>query len=273
MTAPIANETETYAGAALGMLAAEPVPILDGRALVFRELSGEPTIVETEQWADRPHRTRRKVTVTDVASLVLYATGQAEARQLELWADEASATVVAVLNAPEGPETPNWTDHRATLALRSSPEWRAWTEVSGKLLGQEELAEFVEDHSADIVRPEPAVMLELAQSFHARSKVAFEATRMLDSGRRALEYRETVEARAGRKGEIAIPATIDLALRPWEGCDAYRVSARLRYRISDGVLRIGVKLIDPDAVLRAAFGDVVDAVEGGTEVRAYRGKP
>lgn len=265
--------TETRAAASLGMLAAEPVPILDGRALAFRELDGEVNVLDLEPYQDRPFRTRRKVTVTDVESLVLYANGQAEAGQLELWADEATATVVAVLNGPEGPETPNWTDHRATLTLRRSPEWAAWLGLSGKLMGQEEFAEFVEDHAADIVRPEPAIMLELAQSFHASSKVAFEATRMLDSGRRALEFRETVEAKAGRKGEIEIPATIDLALRPWEGCDPYRVSARLRYRIADGVLRIGVKLIDPDAVLRAAFGDVVDAVESGTEVQAFRGKP
>jgi hypothetical protein len=49
-------------------------------------------------------------------------------------------------------------------------------------------------------------------------------------------------------------------VQPFEGASAFRMTARLRYRISAGGLRIGYKLDRPEDVLREAFDDVTQVV-------------
>jgi len=111
-------------------------------------------------------------------------------------------------------------------------------------------------------------MLELAQSFQAKTKVDFESAQQLANGRRSLQFKETVDARAGQKGEIEIPAEFKLALKPFVGTDPYAVTARFRYRINGGNLLIGYKLNRPADVQRSAFGDIVDAIKAGLTERA-----
>lgn len=241
-----------------------------GAILLVTMRDGSRGILDTDQYAVWPRRTQRSVTFADPAHFVDYV-NRHDATRTELWADEATGAMVAILDAPDG--GPGWCGHRATLKLQQTPEWLAWTAASGVLSKQEAFAEFIEDRLADIVRPEGAIMLELAQSFQANSKASFESSRFLADGRRALEFREDVEARAGRKGEIEIPATFDLGLRPFVGCDPYKVVARLRYRIGDGHLSIGFKLNQPEDVVRAAFADVASAVSAGAPTDVWFGKP
>lgn len=252
-----------------------PPQTLDiGKVYLVTDADGDRSVIDTDAYGAYPRRTARTVGVDDVASLVTYVNDLASADPIpEVWADQSGAKVVAILDPPDL-ATPGWCSHRAVYSLRATPEWDLWLSKSGVLMGQTEFAELIEDRAADIVRPEPAVMLELAQSFNATGKVDFQSASYLADGRRALEYRETIEAKAGRTGQIEIPATFDLALRPWWGCDPYRVVARLRYRIEGGALRIGCKLVDPARVLEAAFGDVVAAVEAGLATGTVRrGRP
>jgi hypothetical protein len=247
----------------------------DGSLFVATDRDGHKHVIDTEKYAPRPRRTTRAVTFTDPTHFAEYFAAHAGPRELdgvEVWGDEQAATFTGIIDAPS-PDQPGWAGHRATLKLTTSTEWSAWSGASGQLMGQEGFAEFIEDRSADIVRPTGAEMLELAQSFQAHTKVTFESAQILADGRRALEYREDVEARAGAKGQIEIPGTFDLALRPFLGCDPYKVVARFRYRMGGGNLQIGFKLNRPEDVLRAAFGDVVERVAAGTGRTVWMGRP
>lgn len=228
-------------------------------------------VVDLSEYRDSPRRFRRSVGVFDAESFLDYVKRNGNDDQLEVWADEERRTVQAVLNGPD--DFAGWCDHTATLTLRTTPAWKAWTEGSGKLLGQTVFAEHIEDNLPDIVKPTGAEMLELAQTFQSTSKVDFQSHRFLDNGQRALEYTEATEAKAGRRGQIAIPAVFELGLRPFLGGDPYRVVARLRWRIADGDLRIGYKLDRPEEVLRAAFGDVVSKIDEAVAVRVNQGRP
>jgi uncharacterized protein YfdQ (DUF2303 family) len=116
-------------------------------------------------------------------------------------------------------------------------------------------------------------MLELAKSFQATKGVTFRSDKRLDNGQVQVLYEETIEAKAGQRGEMTVPPVFVLALQPFEGSDTYRVQARLRYRISDGTLTIGYVLDRPEDVIRAAFDDVLAEIETTTELTAYRGTP
>ena len=115
-------------------------------------------------------------------------------------------------------------------------------------------------------------MLELAQTFKATKAVKFEQSKRLKSGETKLEYREDIEAKAGARGSLDIPDEIALALAPFERGEAYRVTARLRYRIGDGQLALSYVHIRPRDVLLDAFGQVAAAIADESGVEIWHGK-
>lgn len=255
---------------ATAQLAAMPMELEPGCIYLVQD-NGTQTVVDTDRQAAVPRRATRTVTVRTPESFVTYMADKQSAH-VEVWADEPGRTITGILNPPTATQ-PAWADHRCKLALRLSPEWQRWTDLDGKLLKQETFAEHIEDNLAAIVRPEGAEMLELAQSFQAANHVTFESAKFLDSGRRVLEYRENLEARAGRRGQIEIPTEFELGIAPFVGLPAFRVTARLRYRITEGGLVLGYKLNRVDDVLRAAFADAADVVAQKLGVVVLEGLP
>lgn len=225
------------------------VPTASGRVIDLER--------EREQFRANPRRKTGNYTVHDAESFLAYLAKHGN-EDAEVWADYPAARLTGVLNAHG--DVPEWEDHRVVYAVLHTDAWKAWTASDGRLMGQEEFAEHIEARSIDIVKPSAADMLEIAQTFHATNNVAFESATRLSDGQRQLRYREQLDAKAGRAGDLTIPETFTLALKPFEGADAYRVTARLRYRITEGNLRIGYKLDRPADVLREAFGGVVDAI-------------
>lgn len=180
----------------------------------------------------------------------------------EVFADPIAFKVTGVINADSDAADgiAGWRDHTVVLESRKTPQWAAWESRDGQLLEQQSFAEFVEDRVVDFVTPTGAEMLELAQTFMANTKVDFKSAAILSSSQRALQFEETIAARAGHKGQIEIPASFEVGLTPFEGGAAYRVNARFRYRIREGHLSLGFKLDRPEDVLRTAFGDVRAAI-------------
>lgn len=260
--------------------ATAPTPLDEERffSVVVPE-GGHLEVIDLEKhldaFRDRPRRKTGAYTVHDADSFVTYLDKHA-LPETEVWADTTRATITAVINAhtesdDPGPGSAGWQDHRATYTVRHTDAWNAWRAHDGKLLDQNTFAEHIEDRSVDIVRPTAADMLELAQTFQATIGVSFESSKLLSSGQRQLEYKETVESRAGRRGQLEIPRDFDLALVPFEGAEAYKVTARFRYRITDGQLRIGYRLERPDDVVRGAFLDVVEDIRNQVEAPVFRG--
>lgn len=239
---------------------ADPFLIAPDEVYAFRAASGTVHVVDGRLYQFRAKGNR---TVFDAASFVAYIDTQRE-DGAKVWVDETTFAATAVLN-DHGPDLPGWGDHRITLNVRRTDSWQAWAKFDGQLASQTQLAEHIEDNAPDVVQPAAAEMLEIAQSFQANTKVTFESSKFLAGGQRALEYREDTEARAGHKGSLEIPAEFALGLQPFIGSEVYRVTARFRYRIGEGQLRIGYKLNRPADVLRAAFGDVVRVIRAGLD--------
>jgi len=267
------------------LAAAEPAELEPGKvyAVAIPHGGAVQTIdLDKDIYRFAPRRKIGTATVHDAASFITYLGKHGQAGETEVYADLSQARLVAVINghlastvegdvAVEG--LPGWCDHRLNLALHTTPAWQAWASRNGQLLGQVDFAEHVEARLPDFINPTGADMLELAQSFHATRSVKFESSRRLQSAETQLEYREETQAQAGKRGDIAIPNTFELALVPFDGASPYKVTARLRYRIGDGQLRIGYVLDRPEDVLRAAFLDIVTTVEAAIEHPVLRGVP
>ena len=221
-----------------------------------------------------PERKTGVVNLTEHESLSKYVTEHAEQMASTLWADRDAGRITAVLNGHLAEDdSAGWGDHRAILTLRQTPAWRAWTAASGQLVDQQAFAEFLEDRAADVVEPDAATLIEVVTTIEATTGVAFKSAVRLQDGQTQLRYEETTDAKAGQAGQLTIPQRITLGIAPFEGIDPYRLTARLRYRLRDGRLTIGVVLDQPEDVLRAAFGDVIAAVETATDLTVMHGSP
>lgn len=240
-------------------------------------------VIDLESKSPNPRRKRATVTLHTAVALAAYVNNHHEGDATALYGDADTTTVVAVLNGhasrqPSSDEqreaqlgTAGWGDHRATLQLRKTPEWRAWTDADGQAFDQVAFAEFIEDHQADIVDPPAADMLELAKTFEAKSDANFKSAIRLDSGQRRLTFEETIAARAGVEGNIEVPELVTLGLRPFDGTEPYRIQARFRFRVASGSVKFVVVLDRPDLVLRSAFDDVLAMLADRTGFAPLRG--
>jgi len=223
-------------------------------------------------YQDTPQRVRGTVTLTDTVSWLAYFAKHGSLNS-EVYGDVRASTVTAVINAPTDSLTPGWGDHRAILTLEHSDAWRAWTNGNGSLFSQETFAEHLEARTPDLIEPTAADMLELAQSFQATTGVTFESGTRLASGQRRLQYLETIEGRAGQRGQLDVPTQIAIRVQVWRGIDiAVPMTARFRYRIAPGGLALGYVLDRVDDVLDAAWQDLLGDLTGALPVPVLAGR-
>lgn len=258
----------------LAVASAGPHELTDGQVYAVAVPAGARVEVidrDLDLYRDHPRRAQGTFTVRTSASLIDYLDKHA-LTQTEMWADLDRSRITAIIDAHEGASLPaGWSGHRIALQLQHTPAWTAWTGIDGRMLAQVDFAEFIEQRTVDFVTPAGADVLELAQSFQAARTGRFESSQRLSSGETNLVWKEDVAATAGKSGQIAIPDVLELALIPFEGCTAYKVRARLRYRMTNGTLTLGVALERPEDVLRDAFDQVVADVDANTTARIYAG--
>lgn len=252
--------------------AAAPTELTPGKVYAVRTGDQVKTIDLTgDAYSELPARKKGTTVVRDAASFAALWAKHADETS-EVYADAARLTVTAVLNA-DGPAGADWGDHRVRLELRETDAWEQWAANDGALLKQEDFAEFVEDHLPEILEPAAAEMLEIAQSISGTVKAEFASGTRLATGQRQLAFTETVTAKAGQKGQLTIPETFVVGLVPFEGSEGYRLTARLRYRITDTRLTIGYKLERPQDVRATAFQDVVKAIAEQISEQILNGTP
>ena len=214
--------------------------------------------------AGKPALHCRQNRVTDATSFITrvqeltdtdehYALGEG---RLELWADVERHRLTAVIDGIGG-----FANNIVTLVPDTTDAWDEWGRIDGQLLSQLEFAEFIEDHISTIAEPDGAVLLDICQTLTANTKVHFKSSDLLANGQRQFAFEETIEAKAGAKGTLKVPSTLTLALAPVKGTDPASIGARFRYRIHDGDLRLGVKLMEPKLLIDTAFNEMVAAID------------
>ncbi|MBG6083270.1 DUF2303 family protein [Zhihengliuella flava] len=262
------SSTETGAYADLAQAAVFPKELEAGKIYAFSDHERGIFTVDTDQYSARPRRQETNHRVSNVVSFIAYLEKWGRRGETEIFARPADGTIEAIIDAGHTRDgrtddkiAPGRGAHGVILDLKQTKELRAWKTFDGRLNGQEEFAEFIEDQAATIINPSSADMLELAQSLQVAKSVDFKSGSRLADGNTTFQYVETQAARAGQSGNLEIPSELQLAITPYEGGEPYKVTARFRYRLRESRLLLGFKLDRIDKVIEAAFNDIAEQVE------------
>jgi uncharacterized protein YfdQ (DUF2303 family) len=228
-----------------------------------------------DEYLEFPRRKRGTVTVRNVASFAHYYAKHSSGFS-EVFADLDAGTFTAVLDAhgSEG-EDVAWQQHRLVLQLQHTLPWTTWLANDRKMIGQQGFAEFLEDNARDVTgkRVTAADLLEVAQHFQAHTKVNFTQGTRLATGQTQLTYVEEIDAKAGQRGTVEIPAEFDLAILPYEDCAPKVMAARFRYRLANGELKLGYFLNDPARTAREACDEIAAKLAEACSVTVMHGQP
>lgn len=241
------------------------------QVFVVPEGSHLDQVMPNDKFLTQPRRLKGSVVVDDVASFKAYVTEFYGELSTTAWVDPAQHRVTAILNDAHADESA-WRDHRATLQLVKTPEWKRWRQTDGSLMNQETFARHIEMSEVDIANPDAGTLLEIAQTFYASTKADFRSGTRLQDGQVQFSYVEETNATAGRNGELDIPAKFELLIAPFHGEKPVTITALLRYRIRDGKLAIGYELVRPDDIERAVMDLIAESLRGDI-ARVYLGSP
>lgn len=215
-----------------------------------------------------PKNIKQAVTLQNAIALIEYLNRFKNDSSL-LLADVEASKIVAAIDY-HGKDQPELVDHRATLALPFSEEWKTWTAINGQLKPQLEFARFIEENAPDIKAPDAASLLEAVRDLQAKRSVNFVQAVRTASDNENFEYTDNTEARS--KGELELPTRFLLSIPVYFGDSDVEVPAFLRWKLDDGKLMLGIKLHRAEHIRQAAFQLIVTDATEKTGVMAVFGK-
>lgn len=218
------------------------------------------SIQSLEGFLPAPVSVRGELQVYDAASFVDYVQRFKDADTV-IFADKVARSFTAVLDY-HAVGAPRWGRHRAVLAARETEAWKRWTAQDGEKMNQADFAQFIEDNIPDIAKPAGAELVEIARTLEAKKDVQFQSVIRPQNGSVNFHYSEQVQGNA-RGGDLAIPEEFILGLIPFEGCEKYKVVARLRYSIQAGGRLARFDLLRLEDIVEEAFAEITGDVKGG----------
>lgn len=267
------TDTSVQAVTALAQQALAPKQVEPGNIYLVATAAGAVQTVDLSgpEHTGKLARKTGTTTVRDAASFLTYYTKHHD-ENTEVYSDVEQLSVTAVLDAHQT-NSPRFGTHRLVLGLRRTKAWAEWLNLDGQLVDQDRFANFLEDHLPNLVDPDAATMLEIAQSIKATTKAQFQSSSRLQSGERKFVFTEDTTTSAGARGDLAIPETFKIAVPPFEGADAYSMTARFKYRLNGSTLTLGFKLEQPEERAKAAFADILGAISEGINTPILNGSP
>lgn len=217
------------------------------------------TLQDLEEYQERPRRIEHAISVSTARSFIKYVTDFSTDYSV-VFAYLKQQQFKAVLDYHHPVNGAGWCDHTVTYSCPIDIRWKTWTGQNGNPLKQVDFARFIEDNQIDIVKPLGADILAIAKELQAKKAIEFKSGQNLSNGDIQFTYNETTN---GAAGQLAIPETFTLGIPVYEEGDKYEVTARLRYRISDGGLVLWYDLLRPDRMEEDAFKAVETEINKG----------
>lgn len=217
-----------------------------------------------------PRRIKGRILLQEVDSLVEYANRFKDPNTV-LFADITASRILAALDY-HAPDKAGFVDHLAVMELPHSEEWKLWTGINGKMLGQLEFARHIEENAADIESPAGADLLETVRDLQAIRKADFRKAVRTSSDNENFEYSEETNATT-RNGNVEVPSKFGLRLPVYFNGASTPLMAYLRWALDDGTLKLGIRLHQPEQVRQAVFKEIVADVASRTDLLPVFGKP
>lgn len=268
-----ANRTETDAIAALASRAAGILEVPDELLFqphILQDVDGKPHVLDLSRYARVPRDVHADVAFSEVESWLLYIE-RFRTPETILFGYVDDARVKAIFDYHADSRTPGLARNAATYRMLPSEQWTAWQAIDGNLLNQDAFAEHLVERRGDILKPDAATMLELAQTFHATLDTQFKSKVSLETGAVTFLVDEQVHG-AGMVGEkkVTAPQTITLRMPVTQGGDPIELTARLRWRAGRDGLKLGVTIERTAEVWRDAFTRAVERIEAETGIPVLR---
>jgi uncharacterized protein YfdQ (DUF2303 family) len=241
------------------------VPSGGGEVAHFAVPKGfEHLVIDNEGQLPNPRRSKAVATLSDAASFIDYVKRHASARSV-VWCNfnpvSSALDFTAVIDEHDK-DQPGWRVHQAKFKPAMSVEWGVWNANNKQAKSQVDFAEFIESNEADIASfegmPTSLQMHTMATEFVARQDMLLKSTVRLQGGGVNLTYiadvdKGTTEAmKVFERFAIGIPVF-------WAG-SAFRIDARLKYRLGQGKVTFFYELIRPDRVHEAAAKELIAKV-------------
>jgi uncharacterized protein YfdQ (DUF2303 family) len=212
------------------------------------------SVVDLEEFFEHPRRRVANVVLQSTESFIAYArrfdfdgpTGNSDSNPTSPTVYVNRVTPAAALIIDDHCENhPGWRSHRATLAWQRTPEWKRWLANDRKALDQESFAEMIEDGLEEIVTPDAAELLEIAQTIRGTLNADITAARYLKDGTININWNETLDVKGGREGNLSIPTRFVIRVQLFEDGTPIEIGARLRLGFRNRVLTLAYLLDRP----------------------------
>lgn len=223
--------------------------------------------LDNEVLLANPRRTKATATLNDAESFIAYVNAHKGAESAvwcnfnpQTFALDFTAVIDEHANGIAG-----WRAHQAKFKPAMSAEWTVWTANNKQTKAQADFAEFIEANEPDIASvegmPTSLQMHQMATEFVSRQDMTLKSHIRLQSGGVNLTYvadedKGTLEQmKVFEKFAIGVPVF-------WAG-SAFRIDARLKYRVSPGKVSFFYELIRHDRVHEAAAKALIGKVREG----------
>lgn len=242
----------------------------------FMSIPAGMSVRSIKEFLPPPDRVKQKVELLSVDSFCDYLERYAAENSL-IFANEPSAQYDCVIDYHPGkksidaPSSRGHADHVVAYTCPQSDPWKLWNSLNGQMFGQVDFAEFVEQNLKDIVSPSGGDLMQVALELRVHKTASFQNDIRLDNGQVQLRYEEEIRGETKQK-DLIIPTELKLALPVFVDGPRYELSARFRYSMTDGKLKMGFQLIRPKDVYNAAVKEVTKAiVDGSNDVKLIHG--
>lgn len=237
-----------------------------------------------EDLLPEPVRKRGTTVMHDAESFIAMLDRHGSLSTMNIYLDVNYATsdvkAIAVFNDhQDGAGDAGWRDFRCIYQPRFSEEWRRWTANNKVAMDQTKFANFLEDNIGDIVQPEGSTLpsgadvLAFVTALSETRKVKYGSGINLQNGMVQIEFVE--EGDNGTKGKLELFKEFAIGIRPYFNGDAYRIIAKLRYRIdrNTGQIALWYELHRHDRALEAASKAIIDKIKSEAGAAVFFGTP
>jgi uncharacterized protein YfdQ (DUF2303 family) len=166
---------------------------------------------------------------------------------------------------------PKYTNHRATLELVQTPDWKAWLAADRKVKPQGDFAMWLEEfahlfnHKDCVIKG--AELLELISTLYAKQDVSFDTLIRLQTAGFSCNYQEnTAVGGSIASGKVELPPIIQAGVQPFEGGPTYRIDARLKVKIADRKLHLWLETVQLQKTVRDSVLETVKMVSERTGI-------
>lgn len=164
-----------------------------------------------------------------------------------------------------GDQKTGWSQFRSEIVFRDSRKLKEWNRLT-EWTSQDDFANFLEDHLEDVLDPTGVDLLSIATDLEANSASSFKGKITLQNGDVRLDYQSDTQT------SVEIPKQLILGIPLFEHGEKYRLTARLRFRVSGGGVSFRLLFTNLADAIDLEFERITQVMEEKTESVILRGR-